>query len=71
MTEEETVLLASWRPGLMLSFVILTACVADDREIYLVLTEGDPVAFHRGLMTTTTEAGGKLDSHRCQKYSIY
>ncbi|KAF7120566.1 hypothetical protein RHSIM_Rhsim13G0150400 [Rhododendron simsii] len=64
MTEEETVLLASWRPGLlMLSFVILTAaCVADEREIYLVLMEGDPVAFHRGLMTTT-EAGGKPDSH--------
>lgn len=70
MTQEETVLQASLRRGLILSLVIFTACVvAEERDVYLILMEGDPVAFHRGQVTTEgREEGRKLDFHRCQKH---
>ncbi|KAH7838532.1 hypothetical protein Vadar_027760 [Vaccinium darrowii] len=65
MTQEETVLQASLRRGLILSLVIFTACVvAEERDVFLILMEGEPVAFHRGQATTEgEEEGRKLDFH--------
>ncbi|KAA8520138.1 hypothetical protein F0562_014394 [Nyssa sinensis] len=47
---------------LLLLFVIVIACLAEEREIYLVLMEGDPVAFHRS--SVPLEVGQKVDPNR-------
>lgn len=46
----------------LLIFVVLVLCNGEDRKIYLVLMEGDPVAFHQ--IKTSSEKGNKLDPNR-------
>ncbi|CAN4105311.1 unnamed protein product [Withania somnifera] len=44
--------------SLILFFVVFVSCNGDDRKIYLVLLEGDPVAFRQ--VKTFSEEGNKL-----------
>lgn len=48
--------------NLLLLFVVLVSCNGEDKKIYLVLLEGDPVAFHQ--VKTFSEQGNKLDANR-------
>lgn len=41
-------IIASLQFMLLLFYANFAACIAEERAIYLVLMEGDPVAFHRG-----------------------
>ncbi|GFZ03314.1 PA-domain containing subtilase family protein [Actinidia rufa] len=41
--------------------IVIVSCIAEERDTYLVLMEGGPVAFHRGSMP---EEGRKVDSNR-------
>lgn len=50
----------SWISVLIL-FTFLHGCVAVDRDIYLVLVEGEPVAFKKSLFYGEK---GKLDPYR-------
>lgn len=59
----ETLFLASSRNGVLLLFVFLLGCMAENRDIYLVLVEGDPVAFHLGT-TKAAQQGKNLDPYR-------
>ncbi|CAK9137267.1 unnamed protein product [Ilex paraguariensis] len=52
-------MLASWQYRALLLLVIVTACIAEERDIYLVLVEGEPVAFHHS--SVSTEEGRKPD----------
>lgn len=48
--------------SILVQFTVLLQCVvAEDRDIYLVLVEGEPVAFHHSALD---EVGGKLDPYR-------
>lgn len=40
------IMATSSRHALILVFVICVACFAEERSLYLVLLEGEPVAFH-------------------------
>ncbi|XP_059639719.1 subtilisin-like protease SBT2.4 [Cornus florida] len=56
---KEVDILGSPQCRLLIYLVIAIACYAEERQIYLVLMEGDPVAFHRGSMPP--EQGRKFD----------
>ncbi|XP_059298650.1 subtilisin-like protease SBT2.4 [Lycium ferocissimum] len=47
--------------NLLLLFVVLVSCNGEDRKIYLILMEGDPVAFRQ--VKIFLEKGNKLDSN--------
>jgi hypothetical protein len=61
--------LASLQFLLLLLYVNFMACVAEERAIYLVLVEGDPVAFHRG--PPLGEDGRRLELNRFGLTIIY
>ncbi|GMP75604.1 hypothetical protein CsSME_00032626 [Camellia sinensis var. sinensis] len=44
---EEEVILVSLPHRVVFLFMIVIACIAEKRDIYLVLMEGDPVAFYQ------------------------
>lgn len=50
------------RAVLLLLLMAFMACHAEERGIYLVLMEGDPVAFHRG--SGPLEEGKRVDPNR-------
>ncbi|CAL5410598.1 unnamed protein product [Camellia sinensis] len=58
---EEEVILVSLPHRVVFLFMIVIACIAEKRDIYLVLMEGDPVAFYQGPMPL--EEGRKLDPY--------
>ncbi|XP_057497496.1 subtilisin-like protease SBT2.4 [Actinidia eriantha] len=57
MTQKEIHLASLKHKVILLSMIVIICCIAEERDIYLVLMEGDPVAFHRGSML---EEGTKL-----------
>lgn len=48
--------------NLLLLFVLLVSCNGEDKKIYLVLLEGDPIAFQH--VKTISQEGKKLDPNR-------
>ncbi|KAF5943587.1 hypothetical protein HYC85_017664 [Camellia sinensis] len=65
---EEEVILVSLPHRVVFLFMIVIACIAEKRDIYLVLMEGDPVAFYQGPMPL--EEGRKLDPYRFSLFQV-